>query len=85
MIPAYRLSYLLGNPPFLGKSLQSATQKEELASVFCDIKGAGVLDYVACWYRKAAEYIQENTAIRAAFVSTNSISQLIEPVMDTNT
>ncbi|MFA7404910.1 MAG: DNA methyltransferase [Pelobacteraceae bacterium] len=75
VVPAYRLSYLLGNPPFLGKSLQSAAQKEELASVFHDIKGAGVLDYVACWYRKAAEYMVENPAVRAAFVSTNSITQ----------
>jgi len=75
VVPAYRLSYLLGNPPFLGKSLQSAGQKEELTSVFHDIKGARVLDYVACWYLKAAEYIAGNSAIRAAFVSTNSITQ----------
>lgn len=75
VVPAWRLSYLLGNPPFLGKSLQNATQKEELASVFHDVKGAGVLDYVACWYRKASGYMQENQAISAAFVSTNSITQ----------
>lgn len=75
VVPAYRLSYLLGNPPFLGKSLQSAAQKEELAAVFHDVKAAGVLDYVACWYRKAADYMAENTSIRAAFVSTNSITQ----------
>jgi hypothetical protein len=75
VVPAWRLSYLLGNPPFLGKSLQSAVQKEELAAVFHDVKAAGVLDYVACWYRKAADYMADNTAIRAAFVSTNSITQ----------
>jgi len=88
VVPAWRLSYLLGNPPFLGKSLQSAAQKEELAAVFHDVKGAGVLDYVACWYRKAAEYMGFDSAqpadsslsgvegnIRAAFVSTNSITQ----------
>ncbi len=75
VVPAWRLSYLLGNPPFLGKSLQSAAQKEELAAVFHDVKASGVLDYVACWYRKAADYMAENTAIRAAFVSTNSITQ----------
>ncbi|MFZ4859006.1 MAG: class I SAM-dependent DNA methyltransferase [Desulfuromonadaceae bacterium] len=57
VVPTWRLSYLLGNPPFVGKSLQSAAQKEELALVFHDIKGAGVLDFVACWYRKAAEYM----------------------------
>ncbi|OGU16775.1 MAG: methylase [Geobacteraceae bacterium GWC2_53_11] len=75
VVSAHRLSYLLGNPPFLGKSLQSAAQKEELAAVFHDVKGAGVLDYVACWYRKAADFMAENTAIRASFVSTNSITQ----------
>lgn len=75
VVSPHRLSYLLGNPPFLGKSLQSDDQKAELATVFYDVKGAGVLDYVACWYRKAAEYMAENPAIRAAFVSTNSITQ----------
>ena len=75
VVSAYRLSYLLGNPPFLGKSLQSAAQKEELTAVFYDVKAAGVLDYVACWYRKATDYMAENIAIRAAFVSTNSITQ----------
>ena len=75
VIPASRLSYLLGNPPFLGKSLQSAAQKEDLSSVFHNVKSAGVLDYVACWYRKAVDYMSENPNIRAAFVSTNSITQ----------
>ena len=75
VVRPWRLSYLLGNPPFLGKSLQSNGQKVELASVFNDVKGAGVLDYVSCWYRKALEYMAENSAIRAAFVSTNSICQ----------
>jgi type II restriction/modification system DNA methylase subunit YeeA len=54
VIRPWRLSYLLGNPPFLGKSLQSDEQKKDLAAVFHDVKGADVLDYVACWYRKAA-------------------------------
>jgi hypothetical protein len=75
VVRPWRLSYLLGNPPFVGKALQNDQQKEELISVFPDVKGAGVLDYVACWYRKAAEYMAENPAIRAAFVSTNSITQ----------
>lgn len=75
VIAPERLSYLLGNPPFLGKSLQSEGQKAELAAVFYDLKGAGVLDYVACWYRKAAEYMVENPQITGAFVSTNSITQ----------
>ncbi len=43
--------------------------------MFADVKGAGVLDFVAAWYRKAADYMAENPAIKAAFVSTNSITQ----------
>jgi hypothetical protein len=75
VVPPWRLSYLLGNPPFLGKAFQNEAQKTELSAVFHDVKGMGVLDYVACWYRKAAEYMTDNPGIRAAFVSTNSITQ----------
>ncbi len=75
VIPAARLDYLLGNPPFIGKQHQTIEQKDEQATIFHDLKGAGILDYVACWYRKAAEYMQPNPRIRAAFVSTNSITQ----------
>ncbi len=66
--------YILGNPPFIGKQLQTEQQKADLEKVMQGIKGANVLDYVACWYLKAAKYIQ-GTNIKAAFVSTNSISQ----------
>jgi hypothetical protein len=69
------LSYIVGNPPFVGKAFQSDSQKAELAAIFDGVKGAGVLDYVACWYRKAAEYMASNPCIRAALVSTNSITQ----------
>ncbi|HCE66982.1 MAG: methylase [Geobacteraceae bacterium GWC2_55_20] len=75
VVPAYRLSYLLGNPPFVGSKLLNDTQRDEVAAVFPDVKGAGVLDYVACWYRKAADYMVENPAVSTAFVSTNSITQ----------
>ncbi len=68
-----RLSYILGNPPFIGSKYQSDEQRGELATVFQGVRGAGVLDYVAAWYLKAAQYIQE-TRIVCAFVSTNSIS-----------
>ncbi|MCB1178925.1 MAG: class I SAM-dependent DNA methyltransferase, partial [Leptospiraceae bacterium] len=67
-------SFILGNPPFIGKSLQNQQQKEDLNNIFKDIKGAGTLDYVTCWFYKAAKYIN-NTKIKVAFVSTNSISQ----------
>lgn len=69
-----KLSYILGNPPFIGKQLQSKEQKEDMKVIFDGVKGAGVLDYVTVWYLKSAQYIQ-NTNIKSAFVSTNSISQ----------
>jgi len=73
------LSYILGNPPFLGYSNQSPEQKADILSVYLDAKGkpfktAGKIDYVAAWYYKTAKFLQ-NTNIRAAFVSTNSITQ----------
>ncbi len=66
--------YILGNPPFLGKSNQNAEQKADMEKVFAGYKGTGVLDYVSAWYLKAAQLIQ-NTRTKVAFVSTNSISQ----------
>ena len=74
IVPKAELSYILGNPPFLGKKEQSPQQKSELEKIFGNLKGSGILDYVTCWYKKAAQYIQE-TEIEAAFVSTNSITQ----------
>ena len=75
IVPPRELSYILGNPPFGGKQYQSDEQKADMARVFADVKGAGVLDFVAAWYRKAADYMAENPAIKTAFVSTNSITQ----------
>lgn len=74
VVPKERLSYILGNPPFVGKTYQSAEQKKDIGFVFGDMKSAGVLDYVAGWYLKAAQYIQ-GTRIICSFVSTNSITQ----------
>jgi hypothetical protein len=74
IVPKEKLSYILGNPPFLGKHIQSKEQKIELLNVFKDVKNASDLDYVAAWYQKSAEYIQ-GTRINVAFVSTNSITQ----------
>ena len=67
-------NYVLGNPPFSGKKEQNAQQKVDMNLVFGKLKGAGVLDYVCCWYMKAGAYIQE-TRVRVGFVSTNSITQ----------
>jgi hypothetical protein len=75
VLPAERCSYVLGNPPFLGKSYQSHEQKADLATVMHGIHGAGDLDFVCGWYVLAAQYMQSNAATQAAFVSTNSITQ----------
>ena len=69
------LAYIVGNPPFVGAKFLDERQRAEVAGLFAGIKGAGLLDYVACWYRKAASYMAANPAIRAALVSTNSITQ----------
>ena len=69
-----KFDYILGNPPFIGKSMQNAAQKADMEKVFTGVKGAGVLDYVSAWYIKAAQLIQ-NTKTKVAFVSTNSITQ----------
>jgi type I restriction-modification system DNA methylase subunit len=66
--------YIIGNPPFIGKKEQNSSQKSDVEIIFKGIKGFGVMDYVACWYVKAAQIIQ-NTKTKVAFVSTNSISQ----------
>jgi hypothetical protein len=68
------LSYIIGNPPFLGKSNQNQIQKEDLIRVFQNVKSSSDLDYVSAWFYKASEYIQ-STKIEVAFVSTNSIVQ----------
>ncbi len=74
VIPKTELSYILGNPPFLGARVMSKEQKAEVNTVFERMKDNSNLDYVTCWYQKAARYIQ-GTDIEAAFVSTNSICQ----------
>lgn len=74
IVPPEQLSYILGNPPFIGSKYQTGAQRDEVAAIFKGVAGAGVLDYVTAWYLKAARYIQD-TRIVCAFVSTNSISQ----------
>ncbi|GHV74088.1 hypothetical protein AGMMS49940_13900 [Spirochaetia bacterium] len=68
------LSYILGNPPFLGARIMSKEQKNEVEQTFHGMKDCSNIDYVSCWYKKAAEYIH-GTEIEVAFVSTNSICQ----------
>ena len=78
VLPAQRCSYVLGNPPFIGKKEQTPQQKADFEPVMNCIKGFGVLDFVAAWYVKAASYmrsVENEAAPRVAFVSTNSITQ----------
>lgn len=75
VLPPEQCSYVLGNPPFVGYSYQSKEQKSDMELIFGKVKGAGVLDYVSCWYAKAADYIHDHPSVEVAFVSTNSITQ----------
>lgn len=81
-----KCNYIMGNPPFIGARLMNAEQKEDISVIFKDIKNAGNIDYVGCWYVKSAKYMK-NTKIETALVSTNSICQgeqtaiLWEPLM----
>ena len=74
-----KCSFIMGNPPFVGYSLQNRDQKNDITSVYVDENGkpystAGEIDYVAGWYFKASQYIKKSN-VRVAFVSTNSITQ----------
>ncbi len=74
-----KLNYIMGNPPFVGYSLQSRDQKEDILSIYVDEKGkpyktAGKIDYVAGWFFKASQ-LMHGTHIRTALVATNSITQ----------
>ncbi|MBD1208461.1 MAG: class I SAM-dependent DNA methyltransferase [Ignavibacteria bacterium] len=74
VLPPAECSYIVGNPPFVGTQMQSSEQKADIRAVFGNDKVANSLDFVTAWHKKAAEYIG-GTRIKAAFVSTNSISQ----------
>jgi len=66
--------YIMGNPPYLGARQQSKEQKSDMMTVFGDMKGVNSLDYIACWFFNAAQYIR-GVNVQFAFVSTNSICQ----------
>jgi len=74
VIPKNQCSYILGNPPFIGKQFRNTEQNFDMELVANEIKGYGVLDFVCLWYIKSANFIQGSN-IKVAFVSTNSISQ----------
>jgi len=71
-----KLSYIIGNPPFVGARLMSETQKEDVIRIFgAKWKNVGNLDYVSCWYKKATDMMRQNKDVLTALVSTNSVSQ----------
>ncbi len=75
VVPAKELTYIMGNPPFVGARLMSPAQKDDLLTVFgAKWKNIGNLDYVCGWYKKAAEMMID-TRTRTALVSTNSVCQ----------
>lgn len=80
VVPKEKLSYIMGNPPFVGAKYQSKAQKDEMIKLNTKIKDIGLLDYVGGWYIKAA-CLMVGTKIKTAFVSTNSITQGGEPAI----
>ena len=74
VIPKSKLNYIMGNPPFVGASLMTKSQKSDAVDIFGKVKRSNSIDYVGAWYYKAAKYIKD-TPIHVAFVSTNSITQ----------
>ena len=74
VVPKHELNYIMSNPPFVGARMMGAGQKDDVNAIFPEWKNAGNLDYVSCWYKKAAD-LMAGTAIRAALVSTNSVTQ----------
>ena len=74
VVPKHELDYIMGNPPFVGASMMTKTQKDEAVAVFGKGKRVNSIDYVGAWYHKAAALMQ-GTNSRSAFVSTNSITQ----------
>ena len=80
------LSYIIGNPPFLGKQYRSNSQNKSMEKAFGTEKNYKNLDFVASWFYKAAQFVNSSTDI--AFVATNSISMgeqvgiLWQPLLD---
>ena len=74
IVPKDHLNYIMGNPPFIGQAMRTKEQTEDLKTVFAPSKDYGKMDYVAGWFKKAAE-IMKGTSIQTAFVSSNSLCQ----------
>jgi hypothetical protein len=74
VVPKDQLSFIIGNPPFIGSKIMTQKQRDQITREFENISGCGILDYVTGWYVKASKLMQ-GTTIKTAFVSTNSIVQ----------
>ena len=74
VVPKDKLNYIMGNPPFVGYKFQSKEQKDDIQLIAGEFENFGTLDYVSCWYIKAAKFML-GTNVKSAFVSTNSICQ----------
>jgi len=75
LLPAEKCNYVMGNPPFVGSSNCTAKQKQDIVDLYGKIRLSNSLDYVAGWYYKTCEMMVINPEIKAALVSTNSITQ----------
>ncbi|NLW71414.1 MAG: class I SAM-dependent DNA methyltransferase [Chloroflexi bacterium] len=87
VVPAHKLNYIMGNPPFVGYGFQSSEQKSDMQSVYvdersCPYPNSGKIDYVAGWFFKTAHLIYSHPSIKACFVATNSVTQgdQVEPI-----
>ena len=84
-----KYDFIIGNPPFVGARFMNESQKQDVIDIFgAKWKNVGNLDYVCCWYQKAANLMKLNPECRAALVSTNTICQgeqvanLWQPLME---
>lgn len=68
-------TFVFGNPPFRGHQYRTPSQQRDMARIWGTDGQFNRLDYVTCWFKKAADYAAENKDIDVAFVSTNSITQ----------
>ena len=75
VVPVEKLSYIIGNPPFIGSAMMTAEQKADAVEIFGKVRLSNSIDYVGAWYHKASKLMSNNPIIRTALVSTNSITQ----------
>lgn len=80
VLPASECSYIVGNPPFMGRYTRDRSGTDDLQAAFENAKGSGNIDYVCAWYALAARYMA-GTRVRAALVSTNSITMGEQPAV----